>query len=81
MSTVGAYEAKTHLAALLERVQNGEHITITKHGHPVAKLIPATPGTRPGRASVIAELKAFGKGRSLPKGVTIRDLIEEGRRS
>ncbi len=79
MTTVGSFEAKTHLPALLERVQAGERITITKHGAPVAILIPAeTPGGKD-RKEVIAQLKAFGKGRRLPKGVTVRDLINEGR--
>ncbi|MGI9045457.1 MAG: type II toxin-antitoxin system Phd/YefM family antitoxin [Burkholderiales bacterium] len=40
MSEVGIYEAKTHLPKLIERVQSGERITITKHGKPVAELIP-----------------------------------------
>jgi prevent-host-death family protein len=40
MATVGAYEAKTHLPKLLERVAKGETITITKHGIPVAVLAP-----------------------------------------
>ena len=40
MIEVGAYEAKTHLPRLLERVANGERITITKHGVPIAILIP-----------------------------------------
>ena len=39
-STVGAFEAKTYLAALLGRVEGGESITITKHGRPVARLVP-----------------------------------------
>jgi prevent-host-death family protein len=39
-NTVGAFEAKTHLAALLGRVEAGESITITKHGRPVARLVP-----------------------------------------
>jgi len=38
--TVGAYEAKTRLSELLERVEAGEEITITKHGAPVARLVP-----------------------------------------
>lgn len=38
--TVGAFEAKTHLSALLQRVEAGEQITITKHGRPVARLVP-----------------------------------------
>ena len=40
MDTVGAFEAKTHLSALLERVEKGETITITRHGTPVARLVP-----------------------------------------
>jgi len=39
-STIGAFEAKTHLAGLLQRVEAGESITITKHGRPVARLVP-----------------------------------------
>ena len=42
MAMIGAYEAKTHLAKLLERVARGEHLTITRHGKPVAQLIPVT---------------------------------------
>ena len=41
MSTVGAYEAKTKFSELLARVEQGERVTITKHGRPVAELIPA----------------------------------------
>ena len=41
MESVGSFEAKTHLPQLLERVAKGEEFTITKHGKPVAKLVPA----------------------------------------
>jgi prevent-host-death family protein len=34
--TVGAFEAKTHLSTLLDRVGEGEEVIITKHGKPVA---------------------------------------------
>ena len=80
MSSVGSFEAKTHLPALLERVQKGEHITITKRGVPVAMLVPAQHQSRKERKQVIAEMKEFGRGRSLPHGMTVRDLIEVGRR-
>lgn len=40
MELIGAYEAKTHLPQLLDRVARGEHLTITRHGKPVAQLIP-----------------------------------------
>jgi prevent-host-death family protein len=47
-TTVGAFEAKTHLSELLVRVESGEHVTITKHGRPVARLVPIdeNPGNR-----------------------------------
>jgi len=79
METVGAYEAKTHLPKLLERVIKGERITITKHGVPVAVLQPPLPlrKTEPGK--VIAELRKFREKQTL-KGLSIRDMIDEGRR-
>ncbi len=40
-SSLGAYEAKTHLPLLLDRVEGGETITITRQGKPVARLVPA----------------------------------------
>jgi prevent-host-death family protein len=79
MSTVGSYEAKTHLPGLLDRVAKGERITITKHGTPVAMLVPVDPVSRKDRAQVIEELRRFRKGKTLG-GISIRELIEEGRR-
>jgi len=80
MKRVGAFEAKTYLPALLERVAKGERITITKHGTAVAMLVPVEGVPQADRKKVIDELKAFGKGRKLPRGKTVRDLINEGRR-
>ncbi len=81
METVGSFEAKTHLARILERVVQGEEFTITRHGKPVARLVPAVPAEpRPDVRQVIEELKAFSKGNRLGGEVTVRDLIEEGRR-
>jgi len=81
MKSVGSFEAKTHLPQLLQRVAQGEEFLITKHGKPVARLVPAvTDRPKPDVRQVIAELKAFSKGNTLGEGVTIRDLIEDGRR-
>lgn len=81
METVGSFEAKTHLAQLLERVARGEEFTITRHGKPVARLVPASAvQTKPDVRKVIEELKAFAKGNTLGDDITVRDLIEEGRR-
>jgi len=79
MQSIGAYEAKTHLPRLLERVAKGETITITKHGVPVAMLVPAPEARRKSIREVIDTLKEFHRGRTLD-GITIRELIEEGRR-
>jgi prevent-host-death family protein len=79
MQTIGAFEAKTHLSALLDRAAGGERITITKHGVAVAMLVPVDASAVPDRREVIRQIEEFGKGRSL-KGVTIRELIREGRR-
>ena len=80
MDTIGSCEAKTHLPALLERVAKGASITITKHGVPVARLVPVQQASEMSLEQAIDELKRFGKGRKLPKGTTVRDLIQEGRR-
>ena len=79
METVGAYEAKTHLPKLLERVLKGERIIITKHGVPVAVLQPHEPEKNLDTKSVIAELRQFRERHTLGK-LSIRDMIDEGRR-
>lgn len=80
METVGSFEAKTHLPQLLERAARGEEFTITKHGKPVARLVPAVPATpRPDVRAAVEAMKQFRKGRSLG-GLSIREMIEEGRR-
>lgn len=77
MDEVGAYEAKTHFAELLDRVAAGERITLTKHGKPVALLIPIEK--KPPAAEVIRQIREFRRGRRL-EGITVRELIDEGRR-
>ena len=80
MVTVGSFEAKTHLPQLLERVSRGEKIRITRHGKVIALLIPA-PSEEPRPVKeVIAEIKALRRGNILGKGLSVRDLIDEGRR-
>lgn len=75
-----AYEAKTHLTQLLDRVALGEEIRITRNGRPVARLIPETDDEQEDVRAVIAQVREFRKGRKLGTDVTIRQLVEEGRR-
>jgi len=79
MECVGAYEAKTHLPKLLERVAKGEKITITKHGVAVATLQPVDSAKRQPTAEVIAMLRQF-RGEHRLGGLSIREMIDEGRR-
>jgi prevent-host-death family protein len=76
--TVGAYEAKTHLPQLLDEVEAGETITITKRGRVVAELRPVTLDRERARAA-IEEIHAARKGHRLG-GLKVKKLIEEGRR-
>ena len=78
MKQIGVYDAKTHLTKLLDEVERGEIITITRHGKPVAKLVPfATP--RKDVAAVIAAIRESRKGRTLG-GISPKELINEGRK-
>jgi prevent-host-death family protein len=79
MESVGSYEAKTHLPALLERVAKGEEFVITKHGVPIARLVPVDQDQQRDVRSVIEELKQFRKGHTLG-GLSVREMINEGRR-
>ena len=79
MASVGAYEAKTHLSQLLERVMKGERITITKHGVPVAVLEPPDPRTAGDIEAAIGEIRAFRKSHSL-RGHSLKAMIEEERK-
>jgi prevent-host-death family protein len=76
---LGAYEAKTHLSRLLDEVERGETYTITKHGRPVALLVPAAGGSELTVAKAIAGLRRFRQGRRLD-GIPLRELIGEDRR-
>ena len=79
MTMVGAFEAKTHSSRLLERVSRGEHVTITRHGTPVARLVPVAAPDRERIRQTIRRLKEFNEGQSLG-GLSVRALRDEGRR-
>ncbi len=79
-NVVGAYEAKTHLSELLEKVEAGQEITITKHGAPVAKLVPVKKeASLEERTAAIMRIQRLAKGLSLG-GLRVKDLVSEGRR-
>lgn len=82
MATIGAFEAKTHLSQLLEKVAAGEKFVITRHGKPVAKLVPVDEKDEPlrlRREEAVKRLKTVGNGNRLGR-LTIRQLIDAGRK-
>jgi prevent-host-death family protein len=79
IKTVGAYEAKTHLASLLNQVARGREVVITKRERPVARLVPIN-APRVKREDVFRRIRAFHARHSLPEGETTKDLVNAGRR-
>ena len=55
MNEFGAFEAKNKFSALLDRVERGEEIVITRHGQPVARLIPNSGAIDRAQAQAAAE--------------------------
>jgi len=82
MIAIGVYDAKTHLPKLIDRVSRGERFLITKHGRPVAQLLPPAPADEPDVKEIIRQMKEWQEheGPTLGPGLTIRQLREEGRR-
>jgi prevent-host-death family protein len=78
MKQVGVYEAKTQLPRLLDEVEQGETITITRYGRPIARIVPLR-GRRRTVKEAIEAMEEFRRGHTLD-GLTVRELIEEGRR-
>jgi prevent-host-death family protein len=77
MPELGAYEAKTHLSKLLERVEKGERFIITKHGRPVAELVPIGFTDPESVKHAIKNLR-LQKMKLKERGVRLRDLLKKG---
>ena len=89
MAEIGAYDAKTHLPELLDRVQKGERFVITKHGRPVAELTPYAGHNTERARRALAEMRRVRLGLArrgvrlkdmLERGESLRDLVHEGHR-
>ena len=80
MHTVSVFEAKNRLSALLDEVEGGVEVLITRRGKPIARLAPADVGFNRSKAMKAAEgLRAASKGRTLG-GLSLKELVSEGRR-
>jgi prevent-host-death family protein len=79
MRKIGAYELKAHLSEVLDEVEHGQTVVVTRHGRPIARISPDAADQREQVNQTVKSLLNFPR-TPLPKGVTIRKLIEEGRR-
>ena len=81
MHTIGTFAAKTHLSELLDRVAAGDEFTITRHGKPIARLVPVTGATATSRRRKLQQqIGDARRGVKLGPGLTLHRLIDEGRR-
>lgn len=78
METVGLFEAKNRLSELVARASRGQKIGITRHGKLSALIVPAQP--QESLEDIFRDLDEIRKRSKMPKGLTVKDLIEEGRR-
>lgn len=79
MREVGIFEAKNKLSELVDQVERGAEITITRRGKPVAKLTPTDVGFDREKAKrAIEGIVRLGRGLSL-RGLKVKDLMNEGR--
>jgi prevent-host-death family protein len=81
--TVGSFEAKTKLAELLDKVEAGESVTITRRGKAVARLVAIkTDDERARMRALVEEIKRtrVGRGKPAGAGTSIPELIKAGRR-
>jgi len=74
VAEIGAYEAKTHLPRLLERVQQGERFVITKHGRPIAELVPFSRHSAERIREALAEIRTVRKGLARRR-VRLKDIL------
>ncbi len=79
MITVGAFDAKTNLSALLDKVEAGEGVVITRHGKPVARLVGAKEIYRARASEAVEKLRELRKGSTLG-GLSWKELRDVGRR-
>jgi len=80
MSCIGIYEAKTHLTALLGRVEDGEEVTITRHGRPVARLVPVATADAKTSLHALAEEIRTARGGLRMKARELPALVGAERR-
>jgi prevent-host-death family protein len=80
MREIGLFEAKNRLSELVGEAEKGEEIVITRRGKPVARLVAIEKGNRQHAVEAALRIMELRKNNILGGDVTIKELIEEGRR-
>jgi prevent-host-death family protein len=83
MRTVGIYEAKAKFSSLLDEVERGSVVTITRHGKAIARLEPVEHLLRTPEEidAILQEFESFRSDhRGALAGLSIREMIEDGRK-
>jgi len=79
MERISIYDARAKLSELIERVQSGEEVVLTRHGEPVARLVPEKPRRKQSRTAAVTRIRALARRLNI-RDVDVRKLIEEDRR-
>ena len=79
MERIGIHAARAKLSELIDRVQSGEEVVLTRHGEPVARLVPEKPLRKRSRATAVTRIRALARRLDI-RDVDVRNLIEEDRR-
>lgn len=76
---VGIYEAKSKLSQLVEKALSGEEVILTRRGRPVARIVRMTPSGKRERISLLREIRSLSRRVKIPRRISIREVIAEGR--
>ncbi|MCX7960973.1 MAG: type II toxin-antitoxin system prevent-host-death family antitoxin [Burkholderiales bacterium] len=76
---VGIYEAKSKLSRLVQKVEAGEEVVLTRHGKPVARIVTFAPAAKGGRRTLLREIRALARRVRIPPEIRISEVLAEGR--
>jgi len=79
MERIGIYDARARLSELVERVEAGEEVVLTRHGRPVVRMVAASTKPEKSGAATVKRIRALRKLLNV-RGVNVRKVVEEGRR-
>ena len=79
MERIGIYDARARLSELVERVEAGEEVILTRHGRPVVRMVAASAETDKSGAATVKRIRALRRELDV-RGVDVRKLVVEGRR-